>query len=102
MGMICGRTSARSARTSAITSPPKSDIAFLKKTIHLKTSPGGVKVQQSSNNRKTSVIKTLGAAPEKHSPLFKDLQCEVKQLPFALLPPLDHFQDCDSSAEIPA
>lgn len=36
------------------------------------------------------------------SPLLKDLQCEVQQLSLALLPPLDHFQDGDCSAQIPA
>ena len=35
-------------------------------------------------------------------PLLKDLQCEVQQLSLALLPPLDHLQDGDGSAEIPA
>ena len=39
---------------------------------------------------------------EAGSPLLKDLQCEMQQLSLALLPPLDHLQDGDGSAEIPA
>jgi len=35
-------------------------------------------------------------------PLLKDLQCEVQQLSLALLPPLDHLQDGDRSAQVPA
>lgn len=42
------------------------------------------------------------AAPGADSPLLKDLQREMQQLPLALLPPLDHFQDGDGSTEIPA
>lgn len=36
------------------------------------------------------------------SPLLKDLQCEVQQLSLTLLPPLDHLQDGDGPAEVPA
>lgn len=35
-------------------------------------------------------------------PLLHNLQCEVQQFPLALLPPLDHLQDGDSSAQVPA
>lgn len=35
-------------------------------------------------------------------PLLHNLQCEMQQLPLALLPPLDHLQDGDSSAQVPA
>lgn len=37
-----------------------------------------------------------------HKPLLKDLQSEMQQLSLALLPPFDHFQDCDGSAQISA
>lgn len=36
------------------------------------------------------------------SPLLHDFQGQVQQLPFTLLPSLDHFQDGDSPAEIAA
>lgn len=35
-------------------------------------------------------------------PLLKNLQCEVQQLSLALLPPLDHFEDGYSSAQVSA
>lgn len=44
----------------------------------------------------------LLCAAEAHSPLLEDLQCEMQQLSLALFSPLDHFQDGDGSAEVPA
>lgn len=35
-------------------------------------------------------------------PLLHDLQGETQQLPLALLPPLDHLQDGDGSAQVAA
>ena len=48
------------------------------------------------------LIHYVCSSAEARSPLLKYLQCEVQQLSLALLPPLDHFQDGDCSAEVPA
>lgn len=35
-----------------------------------------------------------------YQPLLHDFQRETQQLPLALLPPLDHLQDGDGSAQV--
>lgn len=93
--MICGLTSARSARTSAITSPPKSDMTFLRRRTKTEAFSGQVFRRLL---RRDGVRGPKGPG----GPLLEDLQREVQQLSLALLPPLDHLQDGDGSAQIPA